>query len=554
MRCSPWSLFPFQGLAVPGLVVLVSCGGGGGSSPQAAAPRISAQPQSVNVALGAPASFQVTAASTAPLSYQWERSNDLGQTWTALAGSSGSSLELAAVTTSDQNAQFQVQVTNSGGTATSAPATLTVTAAVGSGSVVSQEAPASAPLGIVQGPDGNIWFTNSAAGQVCVLDKLTHQVVRIPLADAHCDPVGIANGPDGNLWFTEQASDKVGVITPAGTVTHEFPVGKGPTGLVAGADGDVWFTMQGDDLVGRITPEGIYAPFAVTTPAAWPTGITRTQTGVLWFTEMNAAQVAKITSAGAVTEFQVSPPPGGVTPRPQGITSTSDGSNTFIWYADTANNLIAKFTAGAQVAAAPAAPGGAGALTQAALPPALTGVTYYPLGTGANTGPASLAVDAGGNVWVAEQNSGAVAVITPATAPGSTPTTYPLPTASGQPGEVVICSDGNLWVTVPGSDSVVQVVASAPASTVSVSVSPAAAVLNGGMPQWFQATVLGAPDETVTWSVPEAGGGTITPSGLYTAAATIGTYHVVATSKADPARAATATVSVTSNAAPAVTP
>lgn len=43
----------------------------------------------------------------------------------------------------------------------------------------------------------------------------------------------------------------------------------------------------------------------------------------------------------------------------------------------------------------------------------------------------------------------------------------------------------------------------------------------------------------------EAGGGTITPTGLYTAPATAGTFHVVATSVADPTKSATATVTVT---------
>ena len=50
----------------------------------------------------------------------------------------------------------------------------------------------------------------------------------------------------------------------------------------------------------------------------------------------------------------------------------------------------------------------------------------------------------------------------------------------------------------------------------------------------FTATVTGALDTVVTWSVKEgATGGSITTAGLYTAPAKAGTYHVVATSKAD---------------------
>jgi hypothetical protein len=50
----------------------------------------------------------------------------------------------------------------------------------------------------------------------------------------------------------------------------------------------------------------------------------------------------------------------------------------------------------------------------------------------------------------------------------------------------------------------------------------------------------------VTWSVQEgAAGGTITPTGVYTAPENAGTYHVVATSAADISRTAVAAVAVT---------
>src|SRR5436305_11502728 len=45
-------------------------------------------------------------------------------------------------------------------------------------------------------------------------------------------PFGIAAGPDGNLWFTDSAGNQVGRVTPAGTVT-EFTVptaNSGPRG------------------------------------------------------------------------------------------------------------------------------------------------------------------------------------------------------------------------------------------------------------------------------------------------------------------------------------
>ncbi|MBK8726817.1 MAG: immunoglobulin domain-containing protein [Holophagaceae bacterium] len=90
-----------------------------------------------------------------------------------------------------------------------------------------------------------------------------------------------------------------------------------------------------------------------------------------------------------------------------------------------------------------------------------------------------------------------------------------------------------------------------------VSASPATANLLVGNAQQFSATVAGSPDTAVTWSVQEAGGGSITAGGLYTAPASVSVsptvFHVVATAHADPSRTAMAAVSVMSNEPAAIT-
>ncbi|MCC6994059.1 MAG: hypothetical protein IT370_05460 [Deltaproteobacteria bacterium] len=48
------------------------------------------------------------------------------------------------------------------------------------------------------------------------------------------------------------------------------------------------------------------------------------------------------------------------------------------------------------------------------------------------------------------------------------------------------------------------------------------------------------------WSVVEAGGGTVTANGVYTAPLTTGVFHVKATSKEHPSHSATATITVMS--------
>src|SRR5262249_28702930 len=78
-------------------------------------------------------------------------------------------------------------------------------------------------------------------------------------------------------------------------------------------------------------------------------------------------------------------------------------------------------------------------------------------------------------------------------------------------------------------------------SAIQISISPASVALQPGAQQTFTAAVAGSPNTTVTWT---ATGGTVSSGGLYTAGRTAGNFTVTATSVADPARSATATVSI----------
>ena len=90
--------------------------------------------------------------------------------------------------------------------------------------------------------------------------------------------------------------------------------------------------------------------------------------------------------------------------------------------------------------------------------------------------------------------------------------------------------------------------------TVSISLSPASATVAAGATQQFTAAVVGSDNTAVTWSVTEAAGGSVSASGLYTAPAAAGGYHVVATSVADATKSASAAVTVNAPAAPVLTP
>ncbi|MDP1832318.1 MAG: hypothetical protein Q8K67_09690 [Geothrix sp.] len=78
-------------------------------------------------------------------------------------------------------------------------------------------------------------------------------------------------------------------------------------------------------------------------------------------------------------------------------------------------------------------------------------------------------------------------------------------------------------------------------SEISISIAPREATVNANGQVQFSASVDNAGNKDVAWS---ATGGTVSPAGLFTAPALPGICYVTATSQADPAKTATATVSV----------
>ena len=80
---------------------------------------------------------------------------------------------------------------------------------------------------------------------------------------------------------------------------------------------------------------------------------------------------------------------------------------------------------------------------------------------------------------------------------------------------------------------------------ISVTVTPNSSTVLRGQTQSFAAKVTGTTNSAVTWSVQEPSGGTIDSTGLYTAPLdTSGTFHVVATSRANAAVQGIAAVAV----------
>jgi hypothetical protein len=127
---------------------LFACGGGSPrpmastpSNPAAIAPSIATQPRTQIVSVGETATFSVTAAGTAPLSYQWKKGG------APIAGAIASTYTTPVTAMSDNASIFLVVVSNAAGTQNSTSASLTVTAAATAPTITAQPSNQAVPVG-----------------------------------------------------------------------------------------------------------------------------------------------------------------------------------------------------------------------------------------------------------------------------------------------------------------------------------------------------------------------------------------------------------------------
>lgn len=193
--------------------------------------------------------------------------------------------------------------------------------------------------GIAAGPDGNIWFTEPVENRIGFFSRsgkvkefeIPYQCSGVGCSFGAVHPNGIVAGPDGNLWFTETGLGRIGRISTAGVMRHfhiRTPADRSrPTCIAAGRDGALWFTESFG--IGRITIDGAITEFQI--PANCITG---GPDGALWYTA--SGRIGRIDVSGAVTAFFL---PG----NPNAITAGPDGS---LWFTMSGTQAIQEYQIG----------------------------------------------------------------------------------------------------------------------------------------------------------------------------------------------------------------
>ena len=322
----------------------------------------------------------------------------------------------------------------------------------GSADGIGASARFSSPVGIAADAAANLYVADMAAtirkvtptGVVTTVAGVSGQqgsTDGVGAAAQFFVPNGIGVDAAGNLYVADTGNNTIRKITPAGAVTTlagaPDPVSPGsvdgagpaarfhaPSGITADASGDLYVADFGNSAIRKISPAGIVTTLAgaaavrgsvdgtgATAQFNAPDGIAADTAGNLYVADRINSTIRKITPAGVVTTFAgtatddctlIGPADGaGAAARfacPQAIAVDAAGN---VYVADTGSGTVRKITP-------------AGIVTTLA-GTANVGGSADGTGTAARfSGPTGITADSAGNVYVADTNNATIRKITPA--------------------------------------------------------------------------------------------------------------------------------------------
>jgi virginiamycin B lyase len=153
------------------------------------------------------------------------------------------------------------------------------------------------PHDVAPAPDGTVWFTAQAAGELGRLEPDTGRVRRVPLGESSA-PHGVIVGPDRAAWVTDGGLNAIVRVDPRSLRVRRFPLPDRRAGAnlnTATFDrrGRLWFTGQ-SGIYGRLDPGSGRMRVFDAPRGPGPYGIATTPGGGVWFASLAGSHIARI--------------------------------------------------------------------------------------------------------------------------------------------------------------------------------------------------------------------------------------------------------------------
>ncbi len=267
---------------------------------------------------------------------------------------------------------------------------------------------------------GNVWVTNGCDNTVT---KMNSNGTTIGVYAVGSYPWGVATDTFGNVLIADYFSNTVTELNSTGSIIGTYPVGSAPRYITIDSLGNIWITNYSGDTVTELSPAGVTIG---TYPAgSGPEGITIDPSGNVWVTDNNGGDTVTELVGAANHSYNIYYSTTPLGPYTQlGFTTTTSYTVTGL-----TNGMIYYFRATAVNSG-----GESGYSNQVSV--TLNQHTYT-----VGNGPAGIAIDSPGNIWVANQSDNTVTELS------STGTTIGTYSVGSDPMNIAIDSSGNIWVT-----------------------------------------------------------------------------------------------------------